>query len=164
MLDHSLLLIKVLLLLGIANGVPIIAKKLLGNHLNAPLDGGLRLPDGRFLFGESKTIRGLVLALACAALAAPLLGFEWITGAGLASASMLGDLASSFIKRRLGLAVHSRALWLDQIPESLLPLLVLRETLGLGWLDILLLVAVFLALELLLSRLLYRLHIREQPY
>jgi CDP-2,3-bis-(O-geranylgeranyl)-sn-glycerol synthase len=164
MLDHILVIVEILVLLGVANGTPIFASRLLGKRFNAPLDGGLKLPDGRPLFGPSKTVRGLVLSVVCTMLAAALLGFEWITGAGLASASMFGDLLSSFIKRRLGLRVHSQAFGLDQVPESLLPLLVLRQHLGLGYGDIVIIIATFIVLELLLSRLLYRLHVRDRPY
>ncbi len=164
MLDHALLLGKILLLLGIANGTPIIVRKLLGERFGAPLDGGLKGFDGRPLLGASKTIRGLVLSILCTASAAPVLGMEVVLGAGLASASMLGDLTSSFIKRRLGLRPHSQAFGLDQVPESLLPLLLLRQPLGLGYGDIALLVALFVLLELLLSRALYKLHIRDRPY
>jgi hypothetical protein len=162
--EHLLLIGQVLVLLGVANGTPIFATRLFGKRMSAPLDGALKLPDGRPLFGPSKTLRGLVLALVCTTLAALLLDFEWITGAGLAAASMLGDLLSSFIKRRLGLRTHSQAFGLDQIPESLLPLLLLREHLGLGYADIALTVAAFIVLELILSRLLFRLHIRDRPY
>ncbi|HMX52743.1 MAG TPA: CDP-archaeol synthase, partial [Plasticicumulans sp.] len=64
----------------------------------------------------------------------------------------------------LGLASSAQALGIDQVPEALLPLLAVRETLALdGWV-IAALVAAFVVLELLLSRLLYRLHIRRQPY
>ncbi len=164
MVDHFLLIVEILMLLGVANGTPIFATRLCGGRLNAPLDGGLKFPDGRPLFGPSKTVRGLVLSVACTTLAAPLLGFEWISGAGLASASMFGDLLSSFIKRRLGLRAHSQAPGLDQIPESLLPLLVLRQHLGLGYGDIAVIAAAFIVLELVLSRLLFRLHIRDRPY
>jgi len=164
MLDHLLHLAKVLLLLGVANGTPIIAKKLLGNRLNAPLDGGLAWFDGRPLFGASKTIRGLVLSIASTALCAPLLGFDTVVGAGLASASLLGDVISSFTKRRLGLRLHSQALVLDQLPESLLPLILLRGTLAIGYGDIAVLVVLFVVLELWLSRILYRLRIRDRPY
>jgi CDP-2,3-bis-(O-geranylgeranyl)-sn-glycerol synthase len=164
MVDHFLVIVEILILLGVANGTPIFATRLLGKRFDAPLDGGLMLPDGRPLFGPSKTVRGLVLSVACTTLAAPLLGFEWITGAGLASASMFGDLLSSFIKRRLGLRTHSQAFGLDQIPESALPLLALRQHLGLGYGDIAIIIAVFIVLELVLSRLLYKLHIRDQPY
>jgi len=152
------------MLLGVANSTPIFAKRLFGQRFGAPLDGGLKFPDGRPLFGPSKTVRGLVLSVACTMLAAPLLGFEWITGAGLASASMFGDLLSSFIKRRLGLRTHSRAFGLDQVPESLLPLLVLQQHLDLGYGDIAIIVAAFILLEMVLSHLLFRLHIRDRPY
>lgn len=164
MLDHILVIVEILILLGVANGTPIFATWLLGKRVNAPLDGGLKLPDGQPLFGPSKTVRGLVLSVACTTLAAPLLGFEWTTGAGLASAAMFGDLLSSFIKRRIGLRAHSRAFGLDQIPESLLPVLVLRPHLGLGIGDIAIIVAAFVVLEIVLSRLLFRLHIRDRPY
>jgi len=164
MLDHLLLLGKILALLGIANGTPIIARKLLGDRFAQPLDGGFRWFDGRPLFGASKTIRGLTLSIACTALAAPLLGIEAVLGAGLASASMLGDLASSFVKRRLGLRPHSQALGLDQVPESLLPLALLHQPLGLGPGDIAVLLVLFVLFEIVLSRLLYRLRIRERPY
>jgi hypothetical protein len=162
--EHLLLIGQVLVLLGVANGTPIFATRLFGKRFSAPLDGALKLADGRPLFGPSKTVRGLVLSLVCTTLAALLLDFEWITGAGLAAASMLGDLLSSFLKRRLGLRAHSQAFGLDQIPESLLPLLLLREHLGLGYADIALIVAAFIVLELILSRLLYTLHIRDRPY
>jgi CDP-2,3-bis-(O-geranylgeranyl)-sn-glycerol synthase len=164
MADHFLVIIRILILLGVANGTPIIATRLLGKRFNAPLDGGLKFPDGRPLLGTSKTVRGLVLSVVCTTLAALLLGFDWIIGAGLASASMIGDLLSSFVKRRLGLRAHSQAFGLDQIPESLLPLLVLRQQLGLGYDDIAIIVAAFVVLELVLSHLLYKLHIRSQPY
>lgn len=164
MADQFLVIVEILILLGVANGTPIIATRLLGKRFNSPLDGGLKLPDGRPLFGPSKTVRGLVLSVLCTTLAAPLCGFEWITGAGLASASMLGDLLSSFIKRRLGLRAHSQAFGLDQVPESLLPLLVLRQQLGLGYDDIAIIIAAFIVLELVLSHLLYKMHIRSRPY
>jgi CDP-2,3-bis-(O-geranylgeranyl)-sn-glycerol synthase len=76
---------------------------------------------------------------------------------------MLGDLTSSFIKRRLGRPPSSQALLLDQVPESLFPLLVFRERLGLAAWDIAVVVLAFFVLDLLLSRLLYKLHLRDQP-
>jgi CDP-2,3-bis-(O-geranylgeranyl)-sn-glycerol synthase len=164
-MPHDILRLgAILVLLGIANGTPIFAKRLLGNRWAAALDGGWKFFDARPLFGPAKTIRGLVLSVTATALAAPLLGLDWVLGAGLAAASMLGDLLSSFVKRRLALKPHSRALGLDQIPESLLPLVLLRDTLSLTWPDMLAIVTAFFVLELLLSRLLFRLHVRDQPY
>jgi hypothetical protein len=79
-------------------------------------------------------------------------------------AAMAGDLVSSFVKRRLNLAPSSRATGLDQIPESLFPLLACRGALALSVLDIATGVAVFFAGEVVLSLLLYEAHIRDRPY
>lgn len=157
-------LARTMLLLGVANGTPIIARWLLGARYAWPLDGGLTLGDGRRLFGPSKTLRGLLLSLLTTTLAAASLGLPASTGLAIGALAMCGDLASSFTKRRLGRAPSSMAPGLDQIPESLLPLLVCYAALGIRPAHILPLVALFIVLELLLSRWLYRLGVRDRPY
>jgi hypothetical protein len=77
---------------------------------------------------------------------------------------MAGDALSSFIKRRLDLPSSSRATGLDQIPESLVPLLACRPMLPLTPWDIAASVAIFLVGEIVLSRALYRVHLRDRPY
>jgi hypothetical protein len=64
----------------------------------------------------------------------------------------------------MGLEVHAQAFGLDQIPEALLPLLVLRESLGLAWGDVIVLVLAFMVLGVLLSRVLHKIGLREHPY
>lgn len=159
-----MLVLKLLILLTLANGTPVIAKKLLGQHLSWPLDGGARLADGNPVFGPSKTVRGVVLAIVATILGAAWLGLGWQTGAIVGSVAMMGDLLSSFVKRRLGLASSSMALGLDQIPESLLPLLAVQPWLPVTLTEIVLLVAIFFFGELALSRILFKLHIRDKPY
>ena len=56
---HETLIIKLLMLLAVANGTPVAAKLMLGDTLVYPLDAGVRLPDGQPLFGRSKTVRGI---------------------------------------------------------------------------------------------------------
>jgi hypothetical protein len=157
-------LVQVLILLGAANGAPVFATKLLGSRFAMPLDLRIALHDGRPVFGESKTLRGVVASVVCTSLVAAGFGWGWTLGAGVAVAAMAGDLFSSFCKRRLGLAPHAQALGLDQIPEALLPLLLFRDRLGLTWPEVVALVTMFLVVELLLSRLLFKLHIRDRPY
>ena len=163
MLD-PIAILYALLLLGTANGTPVVARKLLKDRFAAPIDGGITLPDGQPLFGPSKTVRGLALSIATTTLAALLLGFDWSTGAIAAAASLSGDLLSSFTKRRLGMVVHAQAFGLDQIPEALLPLLLLRVSLEMSAAGIAVTVAAFIILELVLSRILFSLHIRDRPY
>jgi CDP-2,3-bis-(O-geranylgeranyl)-sn-glycerol synthase len=161
---QPILIAKLLILLMLANGTPLVAKKVLGGRFAWPLDGGASFIDGRPLLGPSKTMRGVLLALIACTAGAPILGLGWPIGLGVGAGAMAGDLLSSFIKRRLGRASSSRALGLDQVPESLIPLIACAGPLGLGTVDILVAVAIFLPGELLLSRWLYRLRLRDQPY
>lgn len=156
--------LKLLLLILIANGVPLVAASLCGDWGARPLDGGRVLADGRRWLGDSKTWRGVLLApLATGLAAVPLLlpiGVGVVIGIG----AMLGDLLSSFVKRRLGMASSSMALGLDQIPEALVPLLVVADRLELSWTAIGLTVAGFAAVELALSPVFFRFGIRNRPY
>jgi CDP-2,3-bis-(O-geranylgeranyl)-sn-glycerol synthase len=161
---NLLLVAQLLALLVVANGAPVIAKKILGKTLAFPLDGGSIFIDGKPLFGASKTIRGVVLAIAATIIAGPLVGLDWKVGALVGVMAMAGDLLSSFVKRRMGLAPSSKATGLDQIPESLLPLIAASVLLPLSVLDIAAATALFFFAEIVLSRLLYRLNIRDQPY
>jgi CDP-diglyceride synthetase len=161
---HLLAILQSLALLTLANGAPVIAKKVLGRRFARPLDAGAVFLDRRPLFGSSKTIRGIVLSIVATTAGAPLLGVAPKIGFLMATAAMAGDLFSSFVKRRLGLAPSSRALGLDQVPESLFPLLACQELLSLTPADIALGVALFFVGEVALSRLLYRIHLRDEPY
>lgn len=155
---------KILLLLFAVNGAPIILLKLMDGLGGWPVDGGQRWVDGRPVLGPSKTWRGLGGALLAGAGAGWALGLGAEAGLGVAGLAMLGDLASSFAKRRLGIPSSGMALGLDQIPESLLPLLWLKTRYPLGYAEAFGLAGAFLVLELAASRLLYRLRIRRQPY
>jgi CDP-2,3-bis-(O-geranylgeranyl)-sn-glycerol synthase len=161
---HPILILQLLGLLAIANGAPVVVKKCAGRTWSMPIDGNLQCPDGRRLLGPSKTIRGLVIAVLATAAVAGLFGLEWQTGLVVGSAAMAGDICSSFVKRRLGLPASSRALGLDQIPESLFPLLACREQLAISFLDMAAIVEAFVIGELWLSRVLYAWHIRDRPY
>lgn len=158
-------MLKLMGLLIVANGAPILMTWLLGQRLNWPVDGGRLWPrDGRRVLGRDKSWRGVVASLLAAGLAAEWLGWTGGFGFTIAAWAMLGDLVSSFCKRRLGLAPGDRALGLDQIPESLFPLLAARAELDLRAGEVAELLVLFLCLDLILSRGLYALHIRERPY
>ena len=158
------LILKFVLLLAIANGTPVIAEKLLGRFFSYPIDAGKTFIDGRPLFGSSKTIRGTVVAVMGTSACAPMLGVTWPTGSLIGVAAMAGDLISSFMKRRMGRPPSSRTLGLDQIPKSLLPALACKSLLALTAPDIILIVALFSLGGFILSRLLFKMHIRKEPY
>jgi len=159
-----MLILKLLILVTVANGTPVIVKKLLNQDLDFALDGGLNFFDGRRLFGPSKTVRGVVSAVLVTTLCAMLVELEWFIGTVIGSVSMAGDLFSSFIKRRLNMPPSSMAFGLDQVPESLLPLLVVQPMLNLTAMDIAAVVVIFSVGGLVISRILYKLNIRDRPY
>lgn len=161
---HPWPILQLLILLMLANGTPVVAKKILGERFAYPLDGGIEFVDGQPLFGRSKTIRGVVLAVLVTTAGAPLISLEWAIGVLVGSLAMAGDLASSFLKRRMALPPSSRASGLDQLPEALFPLLACRNLLSLTTADIGAGVALFFIGELLLSRLLYAFRLRDRPY
>ncbi len=161
---HWVAVAQILALITLANSMPVVAKNVLGDRLAWPLDCGAVLADGHRLFGASKTIRGVLLgAFACLLVAPPMGVAGWI-GLMTGALAMAGDLLSSFIKRRMNRPPSSQALGLDQIPESLFPLLACMGPLGLTLTDVLVGVAIFTIGELLLSRLLFRFHLRDRPY
>ena len=161
---HPWLILQLLILLVLANGAPVAGKKLLGQRLAYPLDGGAEFIDGRPLFGRSKTIRGVVLAVLVTMAGAPLVGLEWQIGVLVGSLAMAGDLASSFVKRRMALPPSSRASGLDQLPEALFPLIGCRDPLALTLADMGATAALFVIGEVLLSRVLYAFQLRDRPY
>lgn len=163
-MDGIWLGLRLLLLLGVANSAPIAARRLLADRWAAPLDGGLNFVDGRPLLGPGKTIRGVAAAVVATALASWALGMSPQVGALLGAVSMAGDALASFVKRRLGVAPSGRATGLDQVPESLLPLLAVQGMLGLSVVQILAVTIAFFILEIPLARWAFRLGLRERPY
>jgi len=161
---HPLAILQVMALLTVANGIPLIAKKMFGSHFARPVDAGVTFFDQRPLFGSSKTLRGVLMSILITTAIAPLVGVDPGVGTVVASAAMAGDLFSSFMKRRLNLPPSSQALGLDQVPESLFPLLACRFLLSLTAADIALGIGIFFVGELVLSRLLYKARLRDEPY
>src|SRR5262245_41870808 len=106
---HPIIILQVLAVVAIANGVPVLAKKLLGQWCAQPLDAGYQMADGEPLFGRSKTIRGVLLSVIASILAAPGVGLDIVAGALIGVTAMVGDLVSSFSKRRLHMKPSSMA-------------------------------------------------------
>ncbi|HYA40532.1 MAG TPA: hypothetical protein VEF34_04480, partial [Syntrophobacteraceae bacterium] len=119
------LFLKLLILLWFVNFAPPFLVVVFDSRYNKPIDGGHLFPDGRPLFGRHKTIRGVLAGIITGGLLGLALGFPVWLGLGAGFLSMTGDLFSSFLKRRLSLASGHVAPGLDQIPEGLLPFLLI---------------------------------------
>ena len=155
---------QLLLLIIIANGAPILIRVLLNDGFKLAVDFGQKLPDKQRIFGPSKTWRGVIAALVFTAAAAWLLGLSPKTGLLVAVYAILGDLFSSFIKRRLSMQPSSMAPLLDQVPESFIPAYMLRDVFNLDVYAVILLVLIFIIVELFLSHILYQWGVRKRPF
>jgi CDP-2,3-bis-(O-geranylgeranyl)-sn-glycerol synthase len=137
-----------LLLVIVANLAPWAGGRLMQARWRTPLDGGAELADGSRLLGDHKTWRGLSLGVLACAVAARLLGRPLLLGAAFGALALGADAASSFTKRRLGLRPGTEIPGLDQLPEALVPLLVLARPLGLRLTDAVAVASVFMLLDL----------------
>ena len=140
---------RALLLMMVANVLPWAAGRLLPRHWTAPLDCGLRFRDGRRLLGDHKTWKGLLVGTLGCGLTAMLTGPGFAVGAGFGALSLTGDAMSSAVKRRLALAPGTEIPGLDQLPEALLPSILLAGPLGLGAAEIIASALAFLVLDIL---------------
>jgi CDP-diglyceride synthetase len=156
--------LHILVLLIATNGAPVIVAFLCGSHGALPLDLGRQCADGRPVFGVSKTWRGLASALVTSTVLAWFFGYGLDFGLAFGALVITGDLCSSFIKRRLGLEPSSKCPGLDQLPESLLPSVYAVVSLDMVWWWAPVFAVTFMLIEILVSKPLYWLHIRNRPY
>ena len=138
-----LICLKILILLWLVNLAPPLLAHYLDTRWDTPVDRHRLWLDGRELLGPHKTLRGLAAGIAAGLLVGLLLGLHWWAALAAAGLSMIGDLLSSFIKRRLQIPSGRNVAGLDQVLEGALPLLLLASVYGLGRWQVVLLLAVF---------------------
>lgn len=120
-----ILFFKLLILLWFINFAPLFAAMVLGRKWERPIDFWYTFADGQPLFGNHKTLRGLIAGICAGLFAGILLGLPSWVGLGAGALSMMGDLFSSFLKRRLSFSSGDVVPGLDQLPEGLFPFLLL---------------------------------------
>ncbi len=113
-------LILLILPAMIANGTPVVARKIYGS--GTPIDFGKNWLDGRPLFGPGKTWEGLLSGVITGTMFGIIEGFVfedfrfYVYGAFLSSiGALIGDIIGSFLKRRLGIKRGEPAPILDQL-------------------------------------------------
>lgn len=135
---------SVITFLVLVNCLPVLSKVILGEWFKYPLDGGALWLDNKPLFGQNKTVRGVVVSIAGGLGLASLLGQPWWIGGIVATFAMTGDLTSSFIKRRLNVPIGGDVFPLDHLFESLFPVLFLVPILFLSFAQVILTVVFFI--------------------
>lgn len=143
--------VRALFLVAVASSVPWALGRACGSFCAWPLDFGHKLRDGERLFGFHKTWRGFLGGIAACSVAGSLVGTGFLLGAAVGSLALVGDALSSAIKRRLRRPPGAEVPAVDQIPEVLLPLLLLRQPLGISMSAVIGVTLVFTVLDVALT-------------
>lgn len=149
----------------VANATPVV----LGG--GAPIDGGRLFTDGRPIFGAGKTIRGFLVGLIAGSLLATIQGFMVgepctypMLGLLLALGALIGDLAGSFIKRRMGIRSGGAAPGLDQLSFLIFALILASPIVIPKWEIILVLILITPPIHLGTNFAGYKLGLKREPY
>jgi CDP-2,3-bis-(O-geranylgeranyl)-sn-glycerol synthase len=156
----------------IANGAPV----LFGG--GRPIDGGRKMADGRRVLGDSKTIRGLASGITAGMLTGVILStavpgaflpqFPFWTKMAIALllslGTMLGDLAGSFVKRRIGMAAGEPFFLLEQLLFFVAALAFSLAVYLPDLAEVLYLFAVTFALHVLTNIVAHRLKLKRVPW
>lgn len=148
-----------------ANAAPVV----LGG--GPPLDMGKKFFDGRRIFGNGKTTRGFVggiiagtiIGLFQGIFRAPL-GKHILLGFMLALGALLGDLVSSFIKRRIDIERGGAAPGLDQLSFVVVALLLASSVEVPSWQVIVTLLIITPPIHLATNFIGYKLGFKSRPY
>jgi CDP-2,3-bis-(O-geranylgeranyl)-sn-glycerol synthase len=148
-----------------ANAAPVV----LGG--GPPLDMGKKFSDGRRILGDGKTARGFmgglivgtIIGLLQGIAEAPL-GEHLLLGFLLALGALLGDLASSFIKRRLSIERGGAAPGLDQLGFVVFALILASPVNVITWQEIAVLLIITPPIHLATNFIGYKLGLKSRPY
>ncbi|MCX7821953.1 MAG: CDP-archaeol synthase [Syntrophobacterales bacterium] len=143
MVEELVFILKTTLFLWWIHFIPPFISVIMGPRWDFPLDSNRLFMDGRPILGKHKTVRGIVGSLLGSALMAPAFGWSFFEGMELAFFGMMGDLITSFIKRRMNKPNGAIIPVVDQLLEGLLPLLVIRSWHEIGILSIFAILTVF---------------------
>jgi CDP-2,3-bis-(O-geranylgeranyl)-sn-glycerol synthase len=153
-----------------SNCAPVFASKLTCfASFSTPIDLGYKLGKNP-IFGKTKTIRGLIIGVSFGILTGVVAkffkedGLNMFVGGILGVGAMLGDLAGSFIKRRLSLPSGANLFFLDQIDFLLgpTPLLILFNKFKIEYLLVVLIITV--PMNLITSKILFKLKLKDKPW
>ncbi|MCE4606708.1 MAG: CDP-2,3-bis-(O-geranylgeranyl)-sn-glycerol synthase [Desulfurococcales archaeon] len=149
----------------VANGAPVIFKG------KTPLDGGKKFIDGKRVFGDGKTVEGFLIGV----LAGLIIGlFEALVTfnnnflyIGLLGGlgAMLGDVAGSFLKRRMGYERGEPLLFADQLDFALCTtLFYYLSGVEMNLYALLLIYLTIFVLHIGTNRIAYNLKLKDVPY
>ena len=135
------------------------------------MDMGKKFSDGRRILGDGKTTRGFAGGLIVGTIVGLLqgiaeapLGEHLLLGFLLALGALLGDLVSSFIKRRLDIERGGAAPGLDQLGFAVVALILATPVKVLTWQAIAVILIITPPIHLATNFVGYKLGLKSRPY
>lgn len=123
---RNILFIQIPVLLWAINVTPLLLRHSLGTSYSKPIDRGKILWDGKPIFGDNKTGRGICAGIIVGGLFAKIVGFSFFIGICAGALDMFGDLITSFVKRRINKPSGTTMPGFDQVLEGLLPIVMFK--------------------------------------
>jgi CDP-2,3-bis-(O-geranylgeranyl)-sn-glycerol synthase len=128
-----------------------------------PLDGGEKWLDGKPFLGSHKTLRGCIVGV----LAGLLIGFlqgNALAGVTQGFGAILGDLLSSFLKRRWDLAPGASAPVLDQLDFIVVAIILSQPFTRATLQEMVIIIMVTIPIHYLSNYLSWMLKMKEHPW
>jgi CDP-2,3-bis-(O-geranylgeranyl)-sn-glycerol synthase len=128
-----------------------------------PLDGGEKWLDGKPFLGSHKTLRGCIVGV----LAGLLIGFlqgNVLAGVTQGFGAILGDLLSSFLKRRWDLAPGASAPVLDQLDFIVVAIILSQPFTRATLQEMVIIILVTIPIHYLSNYLSWMLKMKEHPW
>lgn len=163
---------------GVANMAPVLANKIpVLNQWKTPLDFGKKY-QGKRIFGDNKTWRGLITGVVFAGLVALLIQWlfvdrydvlihmHWLSfliGAWMGAGALLGDAVESFFKRQHNVSSGESWFPFDQTDYIIGGLLFVLPFLRLRPIDYVAIFVMYFGLHLIVSYIGYLLHLKDKP-
>ncbi len=159
----------------VANAAPVVLRG------KTPIDMGQKMKDKNRIFGENKTIKGFLFAIAAGTIVSALtalllpqvfsqLSFNEKIALGflLSLGAMLGDLIGSFVKRRIGMQSGQESPIMDKILFAITALIVAypiyNGKIALGILDATIILILTYFLHIVFNRIAHAAKLKKVPW
>ena len=128
-----------------------------------PLDGGEKWLDGKPFLGSHKTLRGCIVGVLAGLLVGTLQGNP-LVGLMQGLGAILGDLISSFLKRRWDLAPGASAPLLDQLDFIVVAIILSQPFTRATFTEMAIIILVTIPIHYLSNYLSWMLKMKEHPW
>ena len=128
-----------------------------------PLDGGGKWLDGKPFFGSHKTLRGCIAGIMAGLLIGALQGNP-LAGLAQGFGAILGDLMSSFLKRRWNIAPGESSPLLDQLDFIIVAIILSQPFTRATFTEMIIIIIVTIPIHYIMNYVSWLMKMKEHPW